>query len=292
MTMRESMRAPAWRSSTARALKPAWGKCRRLRTARSPQPGNPVRQHRLLRMRRLSVGLQPGGVFRRDTSVSAQQRPRPNNPGTRRPKESRGRHWRSCSAAVRISGCLELTCENTFTVLPYIDLVNEVMESFVVHLDKYHTDPAHPQAGHARGLQRRGRNHRRTAGAAATHQLPGLLHSQERGLSVHAALPPADRRDSDLPEVSGHQPLRTAGRVPPPMRPQRSRDFRRRIGRIEGPARQVLDRAADAEFLGLTQEEYIILTKRGSASRDTSRSPSTRRSWTTSTGRHRCEAGP
>jgi hypothetical protein len=34
-------------------------------------------------------------------------------------------------------GCLELTCENTFTVLPYIDLVNEVMESFVVHHDPY-----------------------------------------------------------------------------------------------------------------------------------------------------------
>ena len=29
---------------------------------------------------------------------------------------------------------LELTCANTNTVLPYIDLSNEVMESFVVHL--------------------------------------------------------------------------------------------------------------------------------------------------------------
>jgi hypothetical protein len=32
---------------------------------------------------------------------------------------------------------LELTCANTKTVLPYIDLANEVMESFVVHLDQY-----------------------------------------------------------------------------------------------------------------------------------------------------------
>jgi len=29
-------------------------------------------------------------------------------------------------------GCLELTCKNTNTVLPYVDLVNEVMENFVV----------------------------------------------------------------------------------------------------------------------------------------------------------------
>ncbi|KAH0559053.1 hypothetical protein GP486_004352 [Trichoglossum hirsutum] len=32
---------------------------------------------------------------------------------------------------------LELTCANTNTVLPYIDLANEVMESFVVHLADY-----------------------------------------------------------------------------------------------------------------------------------------------------------
>lgn len=32
---------------------------------------------------------------------------------------------------------LELTCENANTVLPYIDLANEVMESFVVHLKDY-----------------------------------------------------------------------------------------------------------------------------------------------------------
>jgi Salmonella virulence plasmid 28.1kDa A protein len=42
-------------------------------------------------------------------------------------------------------GCLELTCENTFTVLPYIDLVNEVMESFVVHLGQYHKDTHDPR---------------------------------------------------------------------------------------------------------------------------------------------------
>jgi Salmonella virulence plasmid 28.1kDa A protein len=42
-------------------------------------------------------------------------------------------------------GCLELTCENTFTVLPYIDLVNEVMESFVVHVGAYHKDTHNPK---------------------------------------------------------------------------------------------------------------------------------------------------
>jgi hypothetical protein len=36
---------------------------------------------------------------------------------------------------------LELTCANTNTVLPYIDLANEVMESFVVHLDEFQKNP-------------------------------------------------------------------------------------------------------------------------------------------------------
>jgi hypothetical protein len=32
---------------------------------------------------------------------------------------------------------LQLTCENANTLIPYIDLANEVMESFIVYLDTY-----------------------------------------------------------------------------------------------------------------------------------------------------------
>lgn len=37
-------------------------------------------------------------------------------------------------------GNLQLTCPNTNTILPYIDLANEVMESFVVHLEGHTVD--------------------------------------------------------------------------------------------------------------------------------------------------------
>ena len=40
---------------------------------------------------------------------------------------------------------IELTCANTNTVLPYIDLSNEVMESFVVHLKEYAQDTHDPK---------------------------------------------------------------------------------------------------------------------------------------------------
>jgi hypothetical protein len=37
-------------------------------------------------------------------------------------------------------GNLQLTCENANTALPYIDLVNEIMESFIVHLPNYQAE--------------------------------------------------------------------------------------------------------------------------------------------------------
>lgn len=42
-------------------------------------------------------------------------------------------------------GCLELTCENTNTILPYVDLALEVMESFVVHRVDYENDQHDPK---------------------------------------------------------------------------------------------------------------------------------------------------
>lgn len=42
-------------------------------------------------------------------------------------------------------GKLQLTCSNTNTILPYLDLANEVMESFVVHLDEYIKDTHDPK---------------------------------------------------------------------------------------------------------------------------------------------------
>lgn len=40
---------------------------------------------------------------------------------------------------------LDLTCANTTTVLPYIDLANEVMESFIVHMQKYAESTENPK---------------------------------------------------------------------------------------------------------------------------------------------------
>lgn len=111
-------------------------------------------------------------------------------------------------------GCLELTCANTNTVLPYIDLANEVMESFIVHQQDYDKSTTAPPASHHRCVQRGGRDQQRAACPAPAHQLPSVLHPQERGLPLHSPVPSAHRCYPHLPEVLKHQPLRAARYLP------------------------------------------------------------------------------
>ncbi len=159
-------------------------------------------------------------------------------------------------------GCLELTCENTNTILPYIDLVNEVMESFVVHLNEYDTDPNDPKQARLEVF-----NVEDEISSELLAQ-PQHINYQAYCILKHAVYP------FTLPY---HQPIDAI------------RIFLKHLGTsryelldtyrtatetcdtvVLTPAEQqelqtlhqtVLDRAVDAEFLGLTQEEYIILTK-------------------------------
>ncbi len=158
--------------------------------------------------------------------------------------------------------CLELTCENTFTVLPYIDLVNEVMESFVVHLDKYHADPNVPKQATLEVFN---------VLDETTSEL--LAQPQHVNYQAYCIL-----KDAVYPfTLPYHQPidviriwLKSLGTT----RYELLDTFRTATESCPNvtltPAQQeelkalhatVLDRSADAEFLGITQEEYIILTQ-------------------------------
>jgi hypothetical protein len=225
---------------------------------------------------------------------------------------------------------LELTCENTNTVLPYIDLVNEVMESFVVHRAAYaadtnnpkqtmltafnvidetkeellaqpqHTDymaycilkneavypfnlPFHQPIEAARiFLKYLGTSRYELLDAfRAAHEAVRLLkdtrpfedsydcgiqpgvpsdvddplravqdaarkQKQEQEAAVLLAQRPSDSLLASIPE----QTIK-----PESPDTQHGEEFLAKLHEI------VLDRAVDAEFLGLTQEEYIILTK-------------------------------
>lgn len=159
-------------------------------------------------------------------------------------------------------GCLELTCENTFTVLPYIDLVNEVMESFVVHLDDYAADTSDPKQA---TLEVFNIEDEITSELLAQ---PQHINYQAYCILKHAVYP------FTLPY---HQPIdeiRIFLTYLETSRYELQDTYRTALDdcdHLSLPAHeeeelqslhtQTLDRAVDAEFLGLTQEEYIILTK-------------------------------
>jgi hypothetical protein len=159
-------------------------------------------------------------------------------------------------------GCLELTCENTFTVLPYIDLVNEVMESFVVHLGEYHADPNKPKQARLEVFN--------VEDETSSELLAQPQHTNYEAYCIlkNAVYPftlpyhqPIDATRIFLKYLgtSRYELLDTfraasetcTNVVLTPAEQQELQELHR----------NTLDRAVDAEFLGLTQEEYIILTQ-------------------------------
>jgi DNA-binding transcriptional MerR regulator len=158
-------------------------------------------------------------------------------------------------------GCLELTCENTFTVLPYIDLCNEIMESFVVHLGDYHKDTNDPKQATLEVFN-------------VLDETSGELLAIPQHVNYEAY---CNLKSAVYPfTLPYHQPIdatriflnymgtsrwelldifRTPTESCPgsPLTPEQ-------LNELQTLHQNVIDRAVDAEFLGMTQEEYIILT--------------------------------
>lgn len=158
--------------------------------------------------------------------------------------------------------CLELTCENAFTELPYIDLANEVMESFIVHLGDYHTDPHTPKQAVLDTFN---------VTDETTEEL--LAQPQRVNYQAYCTLKSTVYPATDLPY---HQPIDTARIWLPSLQTSRFEvldTFRTateecasttltpaQLVELRSLHKEVQDRAVDAEYLGLTQEEYVILT--------------------------------
>jgi hypothetical protein len=154
-------------------------------------------------------------------------------------------------------GCLELTCENTFTVLPYVDLVNEVMESFIVHLGLYQGDTHTPKQATLDVFN---------VADETTSEL--LAQPQHINYDAYQIL-----KDAVYPfTLPYHQPIDVARIILNYLGTSRyelldtCRSWADTAPKEPKPAEEALndetfDRAADAEFLGLTQEEYVILAK-------------------------------
>ncbi|MFD7815280.1 neuraminidase-like domain-containing protein [Streptomyces sp. NPDC059785] len=158
-------------------------------------------------------------------------------------------------------GCLELTCANTNVVLPYVDLVNEIMESFVVHLGDYAKNTDDPKQVTLETFNVR------TETSGELQAQPHHVNQEAYCILKSAVFPiglpyhqPIDRmriwlramkttRFDVLDRFRSGPPDSDTKNADPDDLPQ--------IREIWAVLRQ---RAADAEFLGLTQEQYVILT--------------------------------
>jgi Salmonella virulence plasmid 28.1kDa A protein len=159
-------------------------------------------------------------------------------------------------------GCLELTCENTFTVLPYIDLVNEVMESFVVHLGEYvaSTDKPKQATLEAFNVEDETTSELLAQPQHTNYEAYCILKSAVYPFTLPYHQPiDATRIFLNYLATSRYELLdtyRTAHEKCPntSLSPAELEELQTIHGVVQ-------DRAVDAEYLGMTQEEYIILTK-------------------------------
>ncbi|PTN11846.1 neuraminidase-like domain-containing protein [Nitrosomonas aestuarii] len=137
-------------------------------------------------------------------------------------------------------GCLELTCQNTNTLIPYVDLVNEVMENYVAfkYLKPFNVNDE-------------------TSGellAAPQHteyQAYCILKKEVYPFTLPYHQPiDAARIYLKFLDTSRHELIDTF----------RKNNDGEDAG-LTDLKDEALNRAADAEFLAITMEEYVILTK-------------------------------
>ncbi|XEC94317.1 neuraminidase-like domain-containing protein [Paenibacillus tarimensis] len=137
-------------------------------------------------------------------------------------------------------GCLELTCKNTNIILPYIDLVNEVMENYVAFK---RLKPFNVEDETSSELLAEPQN--------TEYQAYCILKNEVYPFTLPYHQPvDAARIYLNHLDTSRYELIST-------FRKDNSGDD----AQLSELKDEALDRAKDAEYLGLTKEEYVILAK-------------------------------
>lgn len=172
-------------------------------------------------------------------------------------------------------GDLELTPENTDTVLPYIDLANEVMESFIVNLPEFRGDANVPKqvtldafnvgSEDTQELLSQPQNvnenaYRELASAVYPTSLP--YHHPLDTQRVFLDFLKVNRKD--LLDAFRPHPPKPADNVLDAAKAQATRidSTTSLLEQINNYQRQALDNQVNCEVIGLVQEEFLILTKK------------------------------
>ena len=160
-------------------------------------------------------------------------------------------------------GCLQLTCKNTNTILPYVDLVNEVMESYVA-FDK--TLPFNVTEDETSGELLSQPQHTEQTKAyqllsEAVYPFTLPYHQPIDAARIYLNYLGTSRYEmintfrSPMDKKNVLEPLIGFKNKIPLEIPDDNQKF------IKKAYNEYLNKAADAEYLGLTQEEYIIITQ-------------------------------
>lgn len=165
-------------------------------------------------------------------------------------------------------GNLQLTCENTNTLIPYIDLVNEVMENFVVNLKDYKQDTQRPRRAKIKEYN--------VGDESSGELLAEAQHTYYRAYEIlkDAVYPvcklpyhqpiDATRQYLNFLKTSRYELFRTFRKSVSFVLPENASDEEKEhLRRKEELEIEAVDRAIDAEYFQLTEEEYVILTKEG-----------------------------
>lgn len=169
-------------------------------------------------------------------------------------------------------GNLELTCANTNTVLPYIDLANEVMESFVAHQDKFTVAQNDGEIDSSDVIDVWNTEDETTDELLAQPQhtnyyaycilkkavYPFTLPYHQPIDAIRIFLNYLKSSRYELMKTFHAPNIENDNSTGSAANSSISDTDRAKLLALENIA---LDRAIDAEYLGLTQEEYIILTK-------------------------------
>lgn len=137
-------------------------------------------------------------------------------------------------------GCLELTCKNTNTVLPYVDLVNEVMENYVAFKRPKPFNVEDETSGELLAEPQH-----------TEYQAYCILKNEVYPFNLPYHQPiDAERLYLQHLDTSRHEVMDTFRR--------RNADADADVVRLKDEAQE---RAVAAEFLGMTMEEYVIVTQ-------------------------------
>ncbi len=157
---------------------------------------------------------------------------------------------------------LELSCANTNTTIPYMDLANEVMESFIAHQSDFIASSSTPKLSpiYEHNTLEDETNDELLAEPKHTNE---VAYCKLNNAVFPFTLPyhqPIDVQREYLRSFMDTTRYDLLDRVRNPL-PKYCSDWSKdRIERFKAVVAESLQRAVDAEFLSITQEEYIILT--------------------------------